>query len=55
MSGVKSYEAEGFYFEFSPNGSPYVGTLRANDKNDRGDYAAEINLEKARSRKEYTA
>jgi len=55
MSGVKSYEAEGFYFEFSPNGSPYVGTLRANDKNDRGDYAAEINLEKARSRKEYAA
>ena len=38
MSNVKSYEAEGFYFEFSPNGSPYVGTLRAIDEDDRGPY-----------------
>ena len=55
MSNVKSYETEGFYFEFSPNGSPYGGTLRANDKDDHGPYAVEINLEKAKSRKEYAA
>jgi hypothetical protein len=55
MSNVKPYETEGFYFEFSPNGNPYVGTLRANDKNDRGPYAVEINLEKSKSRKDYAA
>src|SRR5215211_2148286 len=55
MSCVKPYETEGFYFEFSPNGSPYVSTLRATDKDDRGPYAAEINFEKAKSRKDYAA
>jgi hypothetical protein len=55
VSNVKAYEAEGFSFEFSPNGSPYVGTLRATDKDDRGPYAVEINLERLKSRKDYAA
>jgi hypothetical protein len=55
MSCVKSYEAEGFYLEFSPNSSPYVGTLCATDKDDRGPYAVEINLERLKSRKDYAA
>jgi hypothetical protein len=50
---VKSYEAEGFYFEFSPNGSPYVGALRATDEADSGPYEAEVNLQKAGSRERY--
>jgi hypothetical protein len=50
---VKPYEAEGFYFEFSPNGSPYVGTLRATDEAESGPYEAEVNLQKAGSRERY--
>ena len=50
---VKAYEAEGFYFEFSPNGSPYVGTLRAADAAESGPYEAEVNLRKAGSRERY--
>jgi len=50
---VKSYEAEGFYFEFSPNGSPYVGALRATDQAQSGPYEAEVNLQKAGSRERY--
>jgi hypothetical protein len=50
---VKPYEAEGFYFEFSPNGSPYVGTLRATDEAQSGPYEAEVNLQKAGSREKY--
>ena len=52
-SSVKPYEAEGFYFEFSPNGSPYVGTLRATDEAQSGPYEAEVNLQKAGSRERY--
>ena len=52
-SNVKPYEAEGFYFEFSPNGSPYVGTLRATDEAESGPYEAEVNLQKAGSRTKY--
>jgi hypothetical protein len=50
---VKPYEAEGFYFEFSPNGSPYLGTLRATDEAESGTYEAEVNLQKAGSRERY--
>jgi len=50
---VKAYEAEGFYFEFSPNGSPYVGTLRTTDAAESGPYEAEVNLRKAGSRERY--
>jgi hypothetical protein len=50
---VKCYEAEGYYFEFSPNGSPYVGTLRVTDEADSGTYEAEVNLQKAGSRERY--
>lgn len=50
---VKPYEVEGFYFEFSPNGSPYVGTLRATDAAESGPYEAEVNLQKAGSRERY--
>ncbi len=50
---VKPYEAEGFYFEFSPNGSPYVGTLRTTDEAESGPYEAEVNLQKAGSRERY--
>ena len=50
---VKPYEAEGFYFEFSPNGSPYVGTLRTTDAAESGPYEAEVNLKKAGSRERY--
>jgi hypothetical protein len=52
-STVKAYEAEGFYFEFSPNGTPYVGTLRATDEAESGPYEAEVNLQKAGSRERY--
>jgi hypothetical protein len=52
-AGVKPYEAEGFYFEFSPNGSPYTGTLRASDEAEKGPYEAEVNLQKAGSRERY--
>jgi hypothetical protein len=52
-SSVKPYEAEGFYFEFSPNGTPYVGTLRATDEAQSGPYEAEVNLHKAGSRERY--
>jgi hypothetical protein len=50
---VKAYKAEGFYIEFSPNGSPYVGTLRATDAAESGPYEAEVNLQKAGSREKY--
>jgi hypothetical protein len=50
---VKSYEAEGFYLEFSPNGSPYTGTLRTTDEAESGPYEAEVNLQKAGSRERY--
>jgi len=50
---VKAYEAEGFYFEFSPNGTPYVGALRATDEAQSGPYEAEVNLQKAGSREKY--
>jgi hypothetical protein len=50
---VKPYEAEGFYFEFSPNGTPYVGTLRATEEAQSSPYEAEVNLQKAGSRERY--
>jgi hypothetical protein len=50
---VKAYKVEGFYFEFSPNGTPYVGTLRATDEAQSGPYEAEVNLQKAGSRTKY--
>jgi hypothetical protein len=50
---VKPYEVEGLYFEFSPNGSPYVGTLRATDEDERGPYEANLSLKKAGSRERY--
>ena len=50
---VKSYEAERFYFEFSPNGSPFVGALRTTDEVQSGPYEAEVNLQKAVSRERY--
>jgi hypothetical protein len=50
---VKPYEAEGFYFEFCPNSSPYVGTLRTTDAAESGPYEAEVNLQKAGSRERY--
>jgi hypothetical protein len=50
---VKPYEAEGFYFEFSPNGTPYVGTLRATDEAASGPYEAEVDLRKTGSREKY--
>jgi hypothetical protein len=50
---VKPYEAEGFYFEFTPNGSPYVGVLRTTDEAQSGPYEAEVNLQKAGSREIY--
>jgi hypothetical protein len=52
-SNVKPYEAEGFYFEFSPNGSPYTGTLRATGEAESGPYEAELNLQKSGSRERY--
>jgi hypothetical protein len=52
-ANVKPYEAEGFYFEFSPNGTPYIGTLRATDEAQSGPYEAEVNLQKAGSRERY--
>ena len=52
-ANVKSYEAEGFYFEFSPNGTPYIGMLRATDEAQSGPYEAEVNLQKAGSRERY--
>ena len=50
---AKPYEVEGFYLEFSPNGSAYVGALRATDEAQSGPYEAEVNLMKAGSRKLY--
>jgi hypothetical protein len=50
---VKPYEAEGFYFAFSPNGSPFVGALRTTDEVQSGPYEAEVNLQKAGSRERY--
>jgi hypothetical protein len=52
-SSVKPYEAEGFYFEFAPNGSPYTGTLRTTDEAESGPYEAEVNLQKSGSRERY--
>jgi hypothetical protein len=50
---VKPYEAQGYYLEFSPNGSPYTGTLRTTDGTGSGPYEAEVNLQKAGSRERY--
>lgn len=50
---VKPYEVEGFYFEFSPNGSPYAGALRATDEAESGPYEAEVNLQKAGNRERF--
>ena len=50
---VKAYEAEGCYFEFSSNGTPYVGALRVTDEAQSGPYEAEVNLQKAGSREKY--
>jgi hypothetical protein len=50
---VKPYEVDGFYFEFCPNGSPYVGPLRATDQAQSGPYEAEVNLQKAGSRERF--
>lgn len=50
---VKPYEVGRFYFEFSPNGTPYVGTLRTTDEAESGPYEAEVNLQKAGSRERY--
>jgi hypothetical protein len=52
MSETKIYEALGFAFEFSPNGSPYAGVLTATDAG-HGTYTAEVTLTKAGSRKGY--
>jgi hypothetical protein len=52
-ANVKPYEVEGFYFEFSPNGTPYVGTLRTTDEAQSGPYEAEVSLQKAGSRERY--
>jgi hypothetical protein len=52
--GVKPYEVEGFYFEFSPNGSPYVGVLLVTEEG-AATYTAEVTLTKAGSRKGYAA
>lgn len=53
MSGeVKAYEAEGLYFEFNPNGSPYTGLL-ATTLEGSGTYTAEVHLAKAGSRAGY--
>jgi hypothetical protein len=38
---------------FFPNGTPYVGTLRATDEAESGPYEAEVNLQKAGSRERY--
>src|SRR5215212_7244069 len=53
MSDVKLYEVEDFCLEFSPNGSPYTGTLRTTDEAQSGPYEAEVNLQKAGSRERY--
>jgi hypothetical protein len=53
MSAPKPYEAEGFYFEFSPNGNPYVGALRTTNEAESGPYEAEVNLRKPGSRERY--
>ena len=53
MNGIKPYEAEGFYFEFSSNGSPYVGALRTTNEAESGPYEAEVNLRRPGSRERY--
>jgi hypothetical protein len=53
FTNVKAYEAGGFYFEFFPNGSPYVGMLHATDEAGSDLYGAEVNLLKASSREKY--
>ena len=53
MSEVKTYQAEGLTFEFSPNGSPLTGVLAATGE--AGTYTAEVNLTKAGSRKIYAS
>ena len=51
MNEVKTYQAEGRTFEFSPNGSPLTGVLASTGE--AGTYTAEVNLSKAGSRKIY--
>jgi hypothetical protein len=52
MIEAKSYEVEGFTFEFSPNGSPLTGVLAVTEV-DLGTYTAEVSLAKSQSRKSY--
>ena len=48
----KKYEAEGFTFEFLPEGDPHKGVLSVTDE-DYGTYTAEIGLTKLASRNAY--
>lgn len=48
MSEVKTYEAEGLTFEFTPNGSPFEGLLLVTTPEDT--FRASVNLTKLRSR-----
>lgn len=51
MSEKKVYEFEGLTFEFTPNGNPFTGLLRAEGA--EAVFMAEVNLTKLRSRKNY--
>lgn len=51
-SEAKLYEAEGFSFEFNPNGSPLSGVLAVTEEA-LGTYTAEVSLAKSGSRKSY--
>jgi hypothetical protein len=54
MSEVKTYEAEEYTLEFSPNGNPLFGVLSVtSEAGEVGTYTAEVNLAKAGSRKIY--
>jgi hypothetical protein len=48
MSEVKTYEAEGLTFEFTPNGSPFEGLLMVTTQ--EATFSAAVNLTKLRSR-----
>lgn len=48
MSEVKTYKAEGFKFEFTPNGSPFEGLLLVTTP--EATFSASVNLTKLRSR-----
>lgn len=48
MSEVKTYEAEGLTFEFTPNGSPFEGLLMVTTP--EATFSASVNLTKLRSR-----